>query len=133
MDIGEKLNGLPKYVASRTLVDPEWQHTTVLSDDVLESVRALKEQPGSELQVHGSCLLARGRGRRQGDHRLRAGPCPLGRPARLCRRASVGIRLVRDTTAASPVLGSSDRDDAAVSGARPVTGRPPGQLTPSSS
>jgi dihydrofolate reductase len=54
-----KLNGRPKYVASRTLTDPEWRHTTVLEGDVLERVRELRERPGGELQVHGSCLLAR--------------------------------------------------------------------------
>jgi dihydrofolate reductase len=54
-----KLNRQLKYVASTTLRDPEWQHTTVLSGDAIEQVRELKEQPGDELQVHGSCGLAR--------------------------------------------------------------------------
>jgi dihydrofolate reductase len=57
--VATKLNGLPKYVASRTLRDLEWQHTSVLDAEVVEQVRALKEQPGGELQIHGSCGLAR--------------------------------------------------------------------------
>ena len=57
--VAAKLNGLPKYVASSTLRDPAWPNTVVLSGDVIGQVKQLKQQPGGELQVHGSCGLAR--------------------------------------------------------------------------
>ncbi|MEU0955561.1 dihydrofolate reductase family protein [Streptomyces niveus] len=58
--IGSKMNGVRKYVASRTLDTVSWQNSTLLTGDVAEAVRALKQESGDgddgggEIQVHGS-------------------------------------------------------------------------------
>lgn len=55
--ITDELNQVQKYVVSSTLLDPEWQNSTVLSGDWLAQVRELKEQDGGEIAVTGSIRL----------------------------------------------------------------------------
>jgi dihydrofolate reductase len=56
--VAARLNALPKYVASRTLDSVGWANSTLLGGDAVAEVAKLREQPGGELQVHGSGELA---------------------------------------------------------------------------
>ena len=55
---GDKFNTMPKYVVSKTLTNPEWNNTTVLSGDLVEEVTKLKQRFEGDIVVHGSPQLA---------------------------------------------------------------------------
>jgi dihydrofolate reductase len=54
---GDLMNAPKKYVASRTLQKPLWRNTTIIRDNVVESVRELKAQPGRSIMTDGSSQL----------------------------------------------------------------------------
>src|SRR5918996_823697 len=54
---GDIMNAPKKYVVSRTLERPTWRNTTIIRENVIESVRALKEQPGKTILTDGSSQL----------------------------------------------------------------------------
>ena len=57
--LADRLNGLPKYVVSSTLTDPEWANTTVIDGDWLAEVAALKQRLDGRIVVDASARIAR--------------------------------------------------------------------------
>ena len=59
-EIANALNSLPKYVASRSVQQLEWNNSHLITGDVVAEVRKLKAEEGGaagegdEIQVHGS-------------------------------------------------------------------------------
>jgi dihydrofolate reductase len=55
---GDVMNGMPKYVVSNTLTDVSaWRNSTLIADNVVEQVRALKARPGKNIIIDGSSVL----------------------------------------------------------------------------
>src|SRR6266545_7754159 len=51
------MNAPAKYVVSRTLEKPIWRNTTIIRDEVVPAVRALKASSGKTILTDGSSQL----------------------------------------------------------------------------
>ena len=49
----DRINSMPKYVASRTLKEPLTWNATLIRGDVVEEIRKLKQAPGKSLLQYG--------------------------------------------------------------------------------
>jgi dihydrofolate reductase len=59
-EFAERMNGYPKYVASRSLSEPlEWSNSHLLDGDVADAVRELKEDSGRDILMYSSVALMR--------------------------------------------------------------------------
>jgi dihydrofolate reductase len=106
--IAEPLNTKPKYVASRTLTEPEWQNSSVLQGEVANAVTALKQEDGGDLHVIGSTelvqtLIEHGL---VDELRLMVDPVVLGGGKRIWRDDGVlrSLRLVESETTPSGAI-----------------------------
>jgi len=54
----DKINAMPKYVASRTLTEATW-NATIIAGDVVEAVAELKRRPGGNLLKYGTGEFSR--------------------------------------------------------------------------
>jgi dihydrofolate reductase len=105
---GRQLNNLPKHVVSRTLRSPEWANSSVLDGDVVAAVKALKDKPGGELQVHGSAQLVQTLIRHNlvDEYRLLVFPVVLGTGKRLFGDGTVptAFKTVQNRTTSTGVV-----------------------------
>ena len=53
----DQMNNTPKYVVSTTLKKLEWKNSTLISANVVEEVRRLKQLPGKDIAISGSGTL----------------------------------------------------------------------------
>jgi dihydrofolate reductase len=99
--VASKLNALPKHIASTTLSDVGWNNSSLLKGDVAAAVTKLKEQPGNELQVHGSGGLAQTLIEHDliDEYRLLIFPVHLGSGKKLFRDGLTAKALRLTTTA----------------------------------
>ena len=130
--IASRLNGLPKYVASRTLEGVSWEGSTLLKGDVATEVAELKRLPGRELQVHGSGNLAQTLMQHGliDEYRLLTYPVVLGKGKRLFadgakpaalsfvdhKTTSAGVSIDTYKLAGEPTYGSFELDEDSVVG-----------------
>jgi dihydrofolate reductase len=113
----EPLNAATKYVASNTGVELTWDRSERI-EDVPAGVRALKEQDGPELQVHGSAnllqtLTAHGL---VDEFRVWIFPLVLGRGKRLFESDTLpaGLELTSSATSSSGVIMATYRTGAEI-------------------
>jgi dihydrofolate reductase len=53
-DVAQHMNRLEKYVVSRTLNSVSWNNTTLLTGDLADAIRTLRQTPGRDVTILGS-------------------------------------------------------------------------------
>lgn len=102
----DRMNSLPKYVASRTLTAAEW-NAEIIAGDVAAAVRKLKQEPGQNLLIYGSGQLVEYLRRHDlvDTYRLMVFPVVLGSGKRLFTSAiGSSFTLVSSHTTRTGVL-----------------------------
>ena len=81
---GERMNGLPKVVATTTLTTPEW-NARFIAGDIVQEVQQLRAQPGGNILIYGSGTFAQTLMRHGliDEYRFLLYPLVLGRGRRL--------------------------------------------------
>ncbi|TLN26582.1 dihydrofolate reductase [bacterium] len=99
----DAMNAMRKYVVSTTLKDASaWRNSTLISGNVVDAVRQLKQQPGRNILLDGSSVLAQALGQNDlvDEYSLHVYPIVLGGGKRLF---PAGKRLDLNLVEVSPL------------------------------
>ena len=111
------LDRTTKYVASRTLSTPlPWQNSVLLEGDAADAVAAMKREPGPDLAILGSGVLARALMARDlvDEYLLLVHPLVLGTGRRLFPEGvAARLRLAESVTTTKGVIIATYRTDGA--------------------
>jgi dihydrofolate reductase len=106
-EYGERMNNMPKYVASTTLTEMEW-NASPIRGDLAQEVSRLKQQPGQDILVFGSCELVYTLTQLDliDEYRLMVSPIVLGSGKRIFKEGSEKkiLKLVETQTFSSGVV-----------------------------
>jgi dihydrofolate reductase len=110
--LADRMNGLPKYVASSTLTEATWGATTIWKGDIVSAAKGLKAQGHGEALIYGSASVVHQLASASliDEYRLMVYPTILGAGKRLypegarsklqlaeCKQLGDGIVLLRYT------------------------------------
>lgn len=104
----DMMNKTPKYVVSTTLTSTSaWRNSTLISSNVVETVRALKAQPGKNIAIDGSSVLVHTLAQHDliDEYSLHVYPITLGTGKKLFPdNLRVNLRLLEATPLPSGVV-----------------------------
>jgi dihydrofolate reductase len=104
----DKMNSMAKYVVSTTLDEAEWNNSTLIKGGVVDEVSRLKQQPGGDILIAGSCQLVNTLTQHDliDEYRLMVFPIILGSGKRLFTDSSdtTTLRLVDTKTVGAGVV-----------------------------
>ncbi len=117
----DKLNAAKKYVVSTTLGKLSWNNSIIVTGDVAEEIKKLKNQEGPEIQVHGSSNLIQTLLKNDlvDELRLKIFPVTIGAGKRLFGDGTIpaSFRLLESKTSTTGVIvGTYVRDGAIKTG-----------------
>lgn len=97
-----KINSMKKFVVSSKLEKADWNNSTIINKNIIEEIKKLKQQKGSEIQIPGSATLVQSlmKANLIDEYRLLVHPIIMGSGKRFFKdeMKTSGMKLVKTQT-----------------------------------